>query len=83
LNPNDKTLNTGKGFVASVTNKTTFYLVNNDESARLTEYNDNFLVFGKGEVQFKIGTSTLLINVGRNYKSLNINRDKGSEILTG
>jgi hypothetical protein len=60
LNPNDKSLNTGKGFVASVTNKTAFYMVtNNDPTARLTEYNDYFIVFGKGEVQFKFGTLTL------------------------
>jgi hypothetical protein len=40
------TLNNGKGFVASVTNKTTYGLVRNTQNARLTEYNTYYIVFG-------------------------------------
>jgi hypothetical protein len=43
-----ETLNTGKGFVASVTNRRPFYLVKNDKTVRLTEYNNYYIVFGKG-----------------------------------
>jgi hypothetical protein len=43
-----ETLNTGKGFVASVTNRRPFYLVKIDKTARLTEYNNYYIVFGKG-----------------------------------
>jgi hypothetical protein len=59
LNPNDLTLNNGKGFIASVTNETTFYMVNEDKAARLTEYNDDRIVFGNGEIQFKFDTPIL------------------------
>jgi hypothetical protein len=47
LNPNDSTINYGKGFVASVTNKTSYHLANNN-TVRVTEYNDSFIIFGKG-----------------------------------
>jgi hypothetical protein len=40
-------LNNGKGFVSSVTNKKSYYLVKNDQSARLTEYSEYYIVFGK------------------------------------
>jgi hypothetical protein len=84
LNANDKTLNTGKGFVSSVTNKTSYHLLPNNLTARLTDYNDYFVSFGKGEVQFKIGTSTLMLNVGHNYKSFDVSdKNTGLEVLTG
>jgi hypothetical protein len=41
-----------------VTNRQTFYMIKNDKdkdkTARLTEYNDYYIVFGKGELQFKM-----------------------------
>jgi hypothetical protein len=51
--------NTGKGFVASVTNRRPFYMVKNDKTARLTEYNQYYIVFGKTELQFIIGKDEL------------------------
>jgi hypothetical protein len=58
LKQNDS-INQGKGFVCSVTNKKTFYLVNNDQSARLTEYNTYGIVFGKEEIKFIIGSDEI------------------------
>jgi hypothetical protein len=40
------TLNTGKGFVSSVSNRKTYSLLAKDKNARLTEYNQYYIVFG-------------------------------------
>jgi hypothetical protein len=58
-------------------------MVKNDHTARLTEYNDYYITFGKGEVQFKIETNVLELNVGHNFKSINFEGNKNPLILTG
>jgi hypothetical protein len=82
LKSND-TINNGKGFVISVTNKESYYLVKNDPTARLTEYSDYFLVFGKAELQFKIGDNILEFNIGHRFKSLNTGDYKSGAIFSG
>jgi hypothetical protein len=76
-------LNDGKGFVASVTNRRAYYLVKNDKTARLTEYNTSYIVFGKDEVMFLIGRDTLELNIGHNFKSLDTGKMKNGIALTG
>jgi hypothetical protein len=57
--------------VASVTNKKVYYLMKNDQTARLTEYNKYFIVFGKEEIKIKIGGDELEFNIGHQFKSIN------------
>jgi hypothetical protein len=79
----DTTQNTGRGFVASVTNRQTFGVLKKDASARLTEYNDYYIVFGKGEVQFKIEKDFLEVNLGHKFRSLDTGPHIDPSILTG
>jgi hypothetical protein len=82
LNSSDN-INNGKGFVSSVNNKMIYGLVSNDPTARLTEYSEYFIVFGKGEIQFKIGSDVIEFNIGHRFKSLNTDQAKDAVILSG
>jgi hypothetical protein len=84
LSIQDQTINnTSKGFVASVTNRKAYYRVLTDKSSRLTEYNQYFMIFGKGEIQIKVNSDEMEFNIGHQYKSINTGSHKTPEIFTG
>jgi hypothetical protein len=74
--------NTGKGFVASVTNRRVFRL-NKSKNATLTEYNEYFIIFGKGEVMFQINHEEVKFNIGHNHRSLDTKDEKTPMVFTG
>jgi hypothetical protein len=75
--------NVGRGFVASLTNRRVFKLVKNNKDAALTEYSDYFIIFGKGEIQFKINSDVMEFNIGHNQRSLDTQKEKDPTVFTG
>lgn len=69
--------------MASVTNRKVYTLVKNDKDARLTEYNSSFIIYGKGEIQFKIYNDFVEFNIGHNFKSLDTGPIKDPIVFMG
>lgn len=83
LKTKDK-INDGKGFISSVTNRKVFFLDKNlKNEPRVTEYYEYYITYGKGELQFKIGSDILELSIAHNYRSFDTGEYKTSEIFTG
>ena len=72
--------NTGNGFICSISNETVFHLKKHSK-ARLTQYNEYFIIFGNAQLRIKLGEDYVESNLGISNKFFDTGNLKNPQIL--
>ena len=75
--------NNGDGFLAELSGKKSFYLKKNNAKAKISSWNEYFLIFGNAELRIKSGESQVYSNLGSTFKYFNTEKAKDPEVLFG
>ena len=75
--------NCKEGFLASLTNQKSYYLKKSNPKARLTSYNEYYIVFGNAELRIKSGGLKVESNVGSSIRFFNTGSLSSPEVLFG
>ena len=76
-------INKGLGFISSLTNREVFYLRKNYEQAKLTVYDDFFILFGNSELKIKVHEKKIESNLGIVYRYFDTGNHKNPKVLFG
>lgn len=60
--------NSGEGFIASLSNEKAFHLKRSNQKAKITLYNDFYIIFGNAEMRIKEGASVVESNLGSTFR---------------